>query len=122
MVDGAYPLGQGADRFVVGDVDDFGGDSGVVVGAGELVLVAPGDDDPRTLCTRKQGDGACDPLPRPTTTTVLSCNVLPTTEPLDYHLGRMTQKSARIHQCGQRSGKSCQCLPRSRQRLTGTLG
>ena len=49
MVNGTHQLGEGGDSGVVGDVDDLNGDAGVVVGAGQLVLVAAGDDYARAL-------------------------------------------------------------------------
>jgi hypothetical protein len=49
MINGTHPLGEGGDSGVVCDVDDLNGDAWIVVGAGQLVLVAAGDDDARTL-------------------------------------------------------------------------
>ena len=49
MIDRTHPVGERGDRRVVGDIHDVGGDTWVVVGGGELVLVAARYHDPRTL-------------------------------------------------------------------------
>ena len=77
MVDGTHPLGERADRCVVGDVDGLCGDAEPGVCVGESGLIPACDDDPRTFVVREQRYGTGDAAARPTTTTVLSCNALP---------------------------------------------
>jgi hypothetical protein len=69
LIDDAHTVGEGVDRRVVGDVDRLGGDGGVVVGAGELVFVAAGDDDSRDW--RCPNSVIAKAIP-----TILSCNML----------------------------------------------
>src|SRR5271157_4436842 len=61
MIDGAYAVSEGGDRFVVGDVDDLGADMTAGVGADEFCLIASGHDDQRAFRLRQQSN--CPPYP-----------------------------------------------------------
>ena len=65
MINCAQAVSQARNRHVVGDINHFGRDAGVVVGLRELGPVAAGDDDSRTLGPRAKCDGTPDPAPPP---------------------------------------------------------
>jgi hypothetical protein len=81
VIDGAHSVRKGGNRLVVGEVDNLSGDVTAAVVSGQVGLIPSGHDDARPFGLRHNETAGAIPLPRPTTTTVLSCNVLPTTAP-----------------------------------------
>jgi hypothetical protein len=61
MIDGAHPVGEGGDRYIVGEVDSLSFDVTAVVGGRELGFVPSGRDDPCAFRLCQQSDRTRNP-------------------------------------------------------------
>jgi hypothetical protein len=63
VIDGSDAFGQSSDGRVIGDVEALCGDTGIIVGSGEPILVATGHDDLTALGPRQKSDSTRDAAP-----------------------------------------------------------